>query len=114
MKSSFNFLAEYYDPQLREKYSIFIQIFYTLGYILICVSSYLIRDWRVIAGLFMVLPAVLGFIFCIYYLVEIPRYLAKQGKEHMMKVLNSIAKINNREMVTMEDITNVTRQKDGG
>lgn len=100
MKFSFNFLAEYYHPQLREKYSILIQVFYTLGYLLICGSSYFIADWRITAGIFIVLPAVAGFIFCVYYLPEIPRYLAKNGEQHMRKVLNRIAGINKGQMVT--------------
>ena len=79
-KFSFNFLSEYYDPQLREKYSIIIQIFYTIGYILICGSSYLINDWRITAGIFIVVPAIAGFIFCIVYLSEIPRYLMKDSE----------------------------------
>jgi hypothetical protein len=91
MKFSFNFLAEYYDPQLREKYSIAVQVFYTFGYLVICGASYFIADWRLTAGIFIVLPAVAGLIFCVSYLPEIPRYLAKQGEEHMMKVLNRIA-----------------------
>ena len=79
MKMSFNYLAEYYDPQIREIYSIMIQPGYTLGYLLIRVSNYFIRDWRIIAAIFIILPALAGFTFCVYYLKEIPRYLVKKG-----------------------------------
>lgn len=112
MKFSFNFLAEYYDPQLREKYSIMVQVFYTLGYLIICGASYFIADWRHTTAYFIALPALIGFIFCICYLPEIPRYLAKKGDMEMMTVLNRIAVINKGEMVTAADIANVV-QKDG-
>lgn len=111
MKMSFNYLTEYYDPEIRERYSIATQVFYTVGYLLICLSSYFLRDWRLTAGIFIVFPSIIGFIFCVCYLREIPRYLIKQGEEHTMEVLNEIAAINNGEMVTLEDIRNIHELK---
>lgn len=111
MKMSFNYLTEYYDPEIRERYSIATQVFYTVGYLLICLSSYLLRDWRITAAIFIVAPSIIGFIFCVCYLREIPRYLLKQGEEHMMKVLNEIAAINNGQMVTLEYIRNIHELK---
>jgi hypothetical protein len=87
-----------------------VQVFYTVGYLLICGASYFIADWRHAAVFFIVLPAVSGFIFCICYLPEIPRYLAKKGEKEMMKVLNRIAEINQGQMVTAADIANVVQQ----
>lgn len=112
VRLSFNFLSEYYDPHLREKYSIIVQVFYSLGYLLVCISSYLISDWRVTAAIFIVLPAILGFIFCVYYLRETPRYLAKFGEESMLAALNSIAVINGGEKLTLQDLASVANQKE--
>lgn len=57
----FNFITEAVEDQLRQKHSVVIQFFFSLGGVVIIPYFYVLKNWRVVLWLFFIAPGVLCF-----------------------------------------------------
>jgi len=78
----------------REKYSVFVQIWFPVGAMVITGFFYLMDNWRVIWIILIVGPGMLGIILMYFCCYETPQFLVKKGPDHTAKIMNKIGKIN--------------------
>ena len=92
----YSFLKELMLGNFRERAIIALQIMFSLGVSLVALSSMFIREWKIVAGLFILVPAVLV-VPLSYIIEETPHFSLKKGKNILLKSVNKIAKINQQE-----------------
>lgn len=78
----------------RQKYSIVMQIFFTLGALAATTLFYFINNWRIIWCLIVIAPAIVEVIMIASYIEETPHFLVKKGCAQAMEALNRIGMIN--------------------
>lgn len=78
----------------RQKYSVIIQIFFTVGAMLTTLFFYLIPSWRLNWIILVAAPSTLQVILLWIYIEETPQFLLKKSNEKALKALNRIGKIN--------------------
>lgn len=90
---------ELVGPNYRSFVTVMICLFYTFGLMILALITYLVRDWMYLA-LATSAPFVLYYFYW-FFLPESPRWLLARGKlEEASKVLESLARINNKELPT--------------
>lgn len=62
----FYFVTETVESQARQKYSVFIQLFFCLGGVVNVGYFYVFKNWRIILWLFMIIPSILCLIAIIW------------------------------------------------
>ncbi|CAG2054257.1 unnamed protein product, partial [Timema podura] len=88
---------ELVGPNYRSFVTVMTCLFYTLGMILLSGVTYLVRDWVLLAWVTSA-PFLLYFVYW-WYLPESPRWLLAKGRlEEGYKILETLAKVNNKEM----------------
>jgi MFS family permease len=91
---TFLFFCETLNNQKRQRYSIIVQVFFTVGGLVCTTLFFLINDWRIVWSLLVVFPAVIEFFLLLCYVEETPHFLIKRGCSHALKALNRIGMIN--------------------
>ena len=92
----YSFLKELMLGNFRERAIIALQIMFSLGVSLVALSSMFIKEWKIVAGLFILVPAVLV-VPLSYIIEETPHFSLKKGKNTLLKSINKIARINQQE-----------------
>ncbi|XP_066300352.1 organic cation transporter protein-like [Branchiostoma lanceolatum] len=91
--------TELVAPSLRTWAGTLIQIFFAIGYMLMALLAYFIRDWRTLQLVISLPNAV--FIFAYPLIVESPRWLLSKGRdEEVAAIMRRAAKVNG---VTLPD-----------
>lgn len=55
----YTFLKELLSGKLRERSFLFLQVMFSIGIAFVALCSWFIYDWKIVAGVFMLIPAVL-------------------------------------------------------
>jgi hypothetical protein len=87
-------IGETVENSLRQKYSIFLEISFGIGSIIIGLGYLWIENWRTITIIFCLAPSVIVFFFLLFYIEETPKFLMTKGTDITLKALNRIGKIN--------------------
>ncbi len=105
----FCYMGEVVSDIKRQKYSILIQISYTIGSMFLTVFYYLIGNWRVNSIILQVVPVIVAFWLFVFYVEDTPLFLVKGSNEKAVKALNRIGEINFgiKDIVKGEDIDSV-------
>jgi MFS family permease len=105
----FFFFGEVVGDKKRQKYSVFVQIFFTLGAMTVTLFFSLIDSWRINWIVLVAGPAIIELALLVWYIEETPQFLVKKGVKATLKALNRIGKINTglRSVLDEEDIQNV-------
>lgn len=90
----FFFFGEVVGDEKRQKYSVFIQIFFTVGAIIITLFFQLINDWRINWIALVAVPSIIELALLMFYIEETPQFLVKKGISATLKAMNRIGKIN--------------------
>ena len=90
----FFFFGEVVGDKKRQKYSVFVQIFWTLGAMLLTLLFFLIDNWRLNWIIVVVIPALIKMFLLLFYIEETPQFLIKKGVEPTIKAMNRIGYIN--------------------
>lgn len=90
----FFFFGEVVGDEKRQKYSVFVQIFFCIGAMVITLFFYLISDWRINWIILVGVPSIIEFILLWLFVYETPQFLIKKGVNETLKVMNKIGKIN--------------------
>ena len=75
---------------------------FSLGVAAIAFLSMLIPNWKIIAALFLLFPAILIVAFTLWIVEETPSFSLRSGKPNLLKSLNKIARINRQEPLLYE------------
>lgn len=78
----------------RQKYSVFVQIFFCLGAMVTTLFFYLISSWRISWIILVVGPAILELVLLYFFVYETPQFLIKKGINATLKDMNKIGLIN--------------------
>ena len=91
----FNFITESVENRKRQKHSVIIQFFFSLGGVINIPYFFFIGNWRLIFWIFFILPA-LTCLFVIWKFIEdTPFFLIRLKKpEQVSKSIKNIMKIN--------------------
>lgn len=101
----FFFFGEVVGDEKRQKYSVFVQIFFTLGAMVITLFFFLIASWRVNWIILVTAPAILELVLLYFFVYETPQFLLKKGTNVTLKYMNKIGKTN-------QGIDNILTEKD--
>lgn len=77
----FYFFSEVVEDEKRQKYSIVVQIAFTIGAILVTVLFYIIPSWRIVVIISITVPAIIAFILVFLFVEETPQFLLRKGVE---------------------------------
>lgn len=91
---TFLFFCEVVNNSKRQKDSIIMQIFFTLGALAATTLFYLVSDWRIIWSILVIVPALIELVVLVCYILETPHFLLKQGCAAALTALNKIGMIN--------------------
>jgi len=86
--------GEVFDFYKRQTYSVAVEISFGLAGVMVALMYFFIEEWRLINIVFVAIPSFLILLTFIFYLEETPKFLVGLGKEHALKSLNRIGKIN--------------------
>lgn len=102
----FVYLGEVVETVKRQKYSILIQISYTLGTMFLTGLYYLTGQWRINTIILQTIPLAITFFFFTFYVEDTPLYLLKLSNEKALKVFNRIGYINYgiKDILTEKDL----------
>jgi MFS family permease len=103
------FISEVFDADVRNKFIIFLFVFYTFGSMTAVLMFYTIYNWQLIWIICMGIPSVAVLASIILLIEETPQFLLRMGVERAMKSLNKIGKINKgvSNIITKKDIESV-------
>ena len=73
----FNFLGEVVEYEVRQKYSIILQVAFPLGACILTLAFIWIKDWQLAALLLIVIPSVIGLLWIAMYVEETPQFLLR-------------------------------------
>ena len=93
----FFFFGEVVGDERRQKYSVFVQIFFTLGAMIITFFFSVIDSWRINWICLVTVPAIIELLLLIFYIEETPQFLLKKGVAVTKKALNRIGRINKNQ-----------------
>ena len=91
---AFFFFGEVVGDEKRQKYSVFVQIWFPVGSIIITSFFWFMDDWRIIWIIVLVVPCVIGLVLMYFFCYETPQFLTKKGVDHTLKYMNKIGQIN--------------------
>ncbi|XP_078580614.1 organic cation transporter protein-like isoform X4 [Branchiostoma floridae x Branchiostoma japonicum] len=98
--------TELVAPSMRTWAGTLIQIFFSIGFMLLALLAYLIRDWRTLQLVISLPNAV--FIFAYPLIIESPRWLLSKGRdEEVAAIMRTAAKVNG---VTLPDEVFTTKK----
>jgi cytochrome c oxidase subunit IV len=78
----------------RQKYSVIVQMFFTVGALVMTLFFYVIDNWRINWCFLVVAPSLLTLVLIFMYIEETPQFLMKQDLIKALEALNRIGKIN--------------------
>lgn len=87
-------LTEVAEFNIRQKYSVALEIAFGAGSVLVPIAYYLIENWRIINLLLILVPAGILMLLYIFYFEETPKFLLNKSNEEAMRALNKIGEIN--------------------
>lgn len=91
----FYFIAETMEAKNRQKYSIIIQIFFSLGGVFNIGYYYVLRNWRIVAWVFLIAPSLVCIVVIYKMVKDTPYFLIKlYESEEIIKQLSYIYKLN--------------------
>ncbi|KAK7085702.1 hypothetical protein SK128_014631 [Halocaridina rubra] len=99
----FVLLMEVVGPEARTVMGMMYQAFFSVGFMLLPLVAYFIRDWRVLQ----ISISIPNILLLAYYwiLPESPRWLMMQGRyEEAIKVLRKVAEVNKKSLPTKEEM----------
>ncbi|XP_078661280.1 organic cation transporter protein-like isoform X1 [Branchiostoma floridae x Branchiostoma belcheri] len=106
--SSFVIGTELVAPSMRTWTGTLIEIFFAIGFMLLALIAYFIRDWRTLQLVISVPNAV--FLFAYPLIIESPRWLLSKGRdEEVAAIIQKAAKVNG---VTLPDEVFTTKDTD--
>lgn len=73
----FYFITETMESKNRQKYSILIQVFFSLGGLVNVGYFYLLKNWRVIMLIFLIAPSIVCLVLVIKVIKDTPYFLVK-------------------------------------
>ena len=100
----YTFIKELFVGTMRERSIIFLQVMFSFGVAIIAFLSMLIPNWKIIAGVFMLLPALLIIPYSLWIMEETPSFSLQNGKDELLASLNRIASINKNDKLMYEDL----------
>ena len=106
----YTFLKELLVGKYRDSSIVGLQILFSLGISLISVSSWLVPNWKVMMGLFILLPSIVLH-FKGEMIEETPNISLKEGTSALIKSLNHIAATNNKPPLQEDEIMELQEQK---
>lgn len=104
----YSFLKELVLGKTRERMIIAIQIAFSLGLSLISALSYLIHEWKVTLGVFILIPSV-AVTFAFRFVEETPEFSLKEGTKALVESFNRIARVNKREELELDEINSILK-----
>lgn len=75
----FFFFGEVVGDKKRQKYSVIVQIFFTVGALIVTLFFYLIDNWRIVWCFLVAAPAIIELILLYSYIEETPQFLLRKG-----------------------------------
>ncbi len=90
----FFFFGEVVGDEKRQKYSVFVQIFFCLGAMVITAFFFMIESWRINWIALVTTLSIIELFLVFFFVYETPQFLLKKGINESLKVLNQIGKIN--------------------
>ena len=102
----YSFINEQFLRKSRQIYGVGIQVFFAVG---MCITGLLfIPDltWRYV--LYLLLGLILVSFISLFYLLETPKFLMIREKEKTLEVLNTMARRNKKDEITIDDIKDIS------
>jgi MFS family permease len=90
----------------RQKYSVFVQLAFAFGSIIISSFYYLAGHWRIGSIILITIPSLIALFLVFFYIEDTPQFLVKGPINEALKSLNRIGKINYKikNIIEEEDI----------
>ena len=103
----YSFLKELVGGDYRSRMTIGLQITFSLGVSLISFLCMMISTWKIVLGVFIIIPSLILFLGLDFFIQETPNLSLRKGKEVLLDSLNKIASINRNDPLTIDDLTEV-------
>lgn len=75
----FYFITETMEAKYRQKYSILIQVFFSLGGVVNIGYFYIFKNWKIITWIFLIVPSVICIILIVKVIKDTPYFLVKRN-----------------------------------
>jgi MFS family permease len=93
----YTLIKELLVGKMRERSYLILQVMFSIGVSLIALLSMYILDWKLIAGFFLLIPAILMVPYSLYIVEETPNFSLKKSKPILLASLNRIARMNGED-----------------
>lgn len=86
---------------MRERSFLILQVAFSIGVAMVALGSWFVSDWKIVAGVFMLTPAVLVVPYSVWIVEETPGFSLRRGRGALLRSMNRIAAMNNEDPLTM-------------
>ena len=89
------------EAKHRQRYSILIQVFFSLGGVVNIAFYYLLKNWRLVTWIFYIAPMLISLVVILAIVKDTPYFLIKLKKpDVILNQLSYIYKLNNGSEIT--------------